>query len=64
MTGKVGQGWPQDDIDGMVLRNRDASTPWHEAADATREERFSYCQNWRADVSAALTDTGKMVEWV
>jgi len=30
----------------------------------TLEERVYFCQNWRADVSAILTDTGKMVEWV
>lgn len=28
-----------------------------------RGERRYYCQNWRADVSALLTDAGSMVEW-
>jgi RHS repeat-associated protein len=51
-------------IDDVILRDRDANTAWHEEADSTREERRYYCQNWRADVVALLTDTGKMVEWV
>ena len=33
-------------------------------AGGTLEERRYYCQNGRADVSAALTSTGKLVEWV
>ncbi len=49
-------------IDGVILRDRDANSGWSNAADATREERRYLCQNWRADVSAVLTDTGKMVE--
>ncbi|MCW5777264.1 MAG: hypothetical protein KIS87_12570 [Phycisphaeraceae bacterium] len=48
----------------MVLRDRDANTAWEDEADGTLEERVYYCQNWRADVSAILTATGKMVEWV
>ncbi|RMH67694.1 MAG: hypothetical protein D6685_03195, partial [Bacteroidetes bacterium] len=51
-------------IDDVILRDRDANTAWYEQADSTREERRYYCQNWRADVSAILSDTGKMVEWV
>jgi len=51
-------------IDAVVLRDRDANTAWHDEADGTLEERVYYCQNWRADVSAILTATGKMVEWV
>jgi len=47
-----------------ILRDRDANAARHEQADSTREERRYYCQNWRADVVALLTDTGKMVEWV
>ena len=49
--------------DSVILRDRDASTPWHQAADSTREERRYTCQNWRADGSAILTDSGAMVEW-
>ncbi|MBL9030839.1 MAG: RHS repeat-associated core domain-containing protein [Phycisphaerae bacterium] len=51
-------------IDTVILRDRDADTKWSEAADDKREERRYYCQNWHADVSAILTDTGGMVEWV
>ncbi len=29
-----------------------------------RDERVYYAQNWRGDVSALLTDTGSMIEWV
>jgi hypothetical protein len=48
----------------LILRDRDADTGWTSAADDKREERRYYCQNWRADVSAILTDAGSMVEWV
>jgi RHS repeat-associated protein len=51
-------------IDSVILRDRDANTAWGSAADGTLEERRYYCQNWRADVSAVLTDTGKLVESV
>jgi RHS repeat-associated protein len=37
---------------------------WSEEATEERGERRYYCQNWRADVSALLTDAGSMVEWV
>lgn len=32
-------------IDGMVLRDRDASTGWTSAADVNREERRYFAQN-------------------
>jgi len=51
-------------IDSVILRDRDADTAWPEPADDKREERRYYCQNWRADISAILTDSGSMVEWV
>jgi RHS repeat-associated protein len=51
-------------IDSVILRDRDADTKWTDPADDKREERRYYCQNWRADVSAILTDAGSMVEWV
>ncbi len=35
----------------------------HNAADDTLDERHDSAQNWRADVSAVLTDTGKLVEF-
>lgn len=31
-------------------------------ADSARNERRYFCQNWRADVSAILTDAGSMIE--
>ncbi|MBK9189402.1 MAG: hypothetical protein IPM33_10655 [Phycisphaerales bacterium] len=33
------------------------------AVGRSRERRYD-CQNWRADVSAILTDEGSMAEWV
>ncbi|MGE3110101.1 MAG: RHS repeat-associated core domain-containing protein, partial [Phycisphaerales bacterium] len=51
-------------IDSVIFRDRDHNSGWTSAADSTREERRYYCQNWRADVSAILTDDGKLVEWV
>ncbi len=44
--------------------DRDVKNGWTGLSEGTREERLYYCQNWRADVSAILTDTGTMVEWV
>ena len=51
-------------INGVVLRDKDANTAWTDASDGTLENRVYYCQNWRGDVSALVTATGKMVEWV
>ncbi|MBK9189248.1 MAG: hypothetical protein IPM33_09870 [Phycisphaerales bacterium] len=51
-------------IDGVILRDRDIANAWTSDADSKRTERRYYCQNWRADVSAILTDDGSMVEWV
>src|SRR5690606_29755538 len=49
-------------IDSVILRDRDATNQGGQ--DDGLEERRYYCQNWRADVSAVLTDAGSMVEWV
>ena len=51
-------------IDLVILRDRDINSGWTSAADGTLEERVYYCQNWRADVSALVTDGGQMLEWV
>jgi hypothetical protein len=51
-------------IDLVVCRNRDANTTWTSASDGVLEERLYYCQNWRADVSAVVTSSGTMKEWV
>ena len=50
--------------DAVALRNRDANAGWTSACDGTLEERVYYCQNWRGDVVAVLTDTGAQVEEV
>jgi hypothetical protein len=49
-------------IDSVVLRERDANSAEESTTDGTLEQRRYYCQNWRADVSAILTDLGKLVE--
>ncbi len=51
-------------IDSVILRNKDANTAWTTASDGTLEERIYYVQNWRADVSAVLSDAGVVKEWV
>jgi RHS repeat-associated protein len=51
-------------IDSVMLRDRDANTAWNDASDGTMEERIYYAQNWRHDVSALITDDGRMIEWV
>ncbi|MCC6285056.1 MAG: hypothetical protein IT439_07095 [Phycisphaerales bacterium] len=51
-------------IDSVILRDKDITSKWTEEAEDERGERRYYCQNWRADVSAILTDAGSMVEWV
>lgn len=51
-------------IDDMVLRDWDKNSGWTSAADSTKEVRHYYLHNWRHDVSAILTDTGKQVESV
>jgi RHS repeat-associated protein len=52
-------------IDKVIMRDKDANTAWATVTtDGVLEERRVHCQNWRGDVSAVVTDTGKMVEWV
>lgn len=51
-------------IDAVILRDRDANTAWESQADGTLEERTYYCQNWRADVVALMTDSGELVNQV
>jgi RHS repeat-associated protein len=50
-------------IDSVILRDKEVKAKWSEEATEERGERRYYCQNWRADVSALLTDAGSMVEW-
>ncbi len=51
-------------IDAVVLRQKNDNSGWTNAADGTLEQRYYYCQNWRADVVAIVTSAGKMMEWV
>ncbi len=51
-------------IDSVILRDRDANTAWESQADGTLEERVYYCQNWRADVVALMTDSGELINQV
>jgi RHS repeat-associated protein len=51
-------------IDRVICRYRDANTSWTSASDGVLEERLYYCQNWRADVSAIVTSTGQIKEWI
>jgi len=51
-------------IDTVVLRQKDDNSGWTSAADGVLEQRYYYCQNWRADVSAIVNASGKMMEWV
>ena len=48
-------------IDATLLRDKDASTAWTAAANALDEVSY-YCQNWRADVVAIVSDEGAMRE--
>jgi len=47
---------------GCAGRISSRSHAWYAAADGTLEERRYYLQNWRHDVVALTTDTGKLVE--
>lgn len=49
-------------IDAVILRDKDASSRLHVASDDVLEQRRYYCQNWRADVIAMLTESGAQAE--
>jgi RHS repeat-associated protein len=49
-------------IDAVILRDRDHNTAWTSASDGTLERRDYYCQNWRADLVALVSDSGAFVE--
>ncbi len=51
-------------IDAVVLRDRDNTSAFTEAADSSAETRTGYCHNWRSDAAALVTDTGKLLEAV
>ena len=44
-------------LDGVILRDRDASVGWNAATDGTREERTYYCQNHRGDIVQLIWST-------
>jgi len=48
----------------VVLRQKDDNSGWLNSADETLEQRYYYCQNWRADVAAIVYGYGMMMEWV
>ncbi|MBX3402908.1 MAG: hypothetical protein KF699_05780 [Phycisphaeraceae bacterium] len=50
-------------IDSVILRDRDNTDKWYNAADGTLETRHYYAQNWRADVSAIFDNAGAVIEW-
>jgi len=47
-------------IDDVAFRDRDADGDFSH----TLEERIYYCQNWRHDVVALISDTGELIEQV
>ncbi len=49
-------------IDSVILRDADSNTSWSAASDGTLEERTYYCQSWRADVVALLSDAGQLIQ--
>ncbi|XVJ60748.1 MAG: hypothetical protein HEQ23_15715 [Tepidisphaera sp.] len=49
-------------IDSVILRDRDQTGSNNSSADATMEQRLYYGQNWRADVSVTMTETGRILE--
>ncbi len=51
-------------IDSVILRDADSNTSWSAASDGALEERTYYCQSWRADVVALLTDAGQLIQQV
>ncbi|MBL8693187.1 MAG: hypothetical protein JNJ88_03745, partial [Planctomycetes bacterium] len=51
-------------LDGVILRYKDANTAWTSASDGTLEEKRYYAQNWRGDVVAIVSSAGAMYEWV
>jgi len=50
-------------IDAVILRDADLDQDWDEPSDGL-DTRHYYCQNWRADVSAIIDDSGHIVERV
>lgn len=49
-------------VDDLVLRDWDANTAWTSASDGTLEQRMDWCQNWRHDTAAIVTDGGLLAE--
>ncbi len=51
-------------VDLVVCRDKDANTAWTSASDGTLEDRVYYCQNQHADLSAVVSSSGSMREWI
>ncbi len=51
-------------IDSVLLRERDTTPEWRQAADSTRDETLYYVQNWRADVIGLASSQGGLVDHV
>ena len=49
-------------IDDVILTDYQDRANWTSAAGSTLTKRMYLCQNWRHDVSAVVTDTGKLLE--
>jgi RHS repeat-associated protein len=46
----------------VILRDKDNDSGWANPADGSLEQRHYYCQNWRYDVIAMVSNTGKIIE--
>jgi RHS repeat-associated protein len=49
-------------LDSVILRDKDNNSGWANPADGSLEQRHHYCQNWRYDVIAMVSNTGKIIE--
>lgn len=49
-------------IDSVVFREKDITASWTAATTTATDERLYYCQNWRADVVALVSELGEIKE--
>jgi RHS repeat-associated protein len=49
-------------LDSVILRDRDQTNGNNGVADGTLEQRLYFGQNWRADVSVLMSDSGRILE--
>ena len=62
-AGLNGSGSSSSSIDSLLVRDRDETSSWTSAADSTAETRSYYLRNWRNDVVAMTTSTGRITGW-